>query len=210
MPTEFQCELISWARIVDLVTKLAVQIRHQGFQPDIIIAIGRGGYVPARLLADYLDVMDLTDIKIVHYHAADKLPLTTVKFGLSADVSNRKVLVIDDVSDSGDTFTVAIEHILQRSTPTCICTAVLHHKTTSRFVPDFYAAKLAKWRWLIYPWARVEDISSFVAKLAPCPDNRQDVAAYLKQAYGIQVPDKLLNYVLQQQAEDNREKSATG
>jgi hypothetical protein len=86
----------------------------------------------------------------------------------------------------------------------------LHHKTTSSFVPDFYAAKLTKWRWLIYPWARVEDIGSFVAKLAPCPDNRHDVAAYLKQAYGIQVPDKLLDYVLQQQAEDNRKKSATG
>ncbi|MCK7580840.1 MAG: hypothetical protein MZV65_37935 [Chromatiales bacterium] len=41
-----------------------------GFAPDLIVAVAaRGGYVPARLLADYLDVMDLVSLRIEHYTA---------------------------------------------------------------------------------------------------------------------------------------------
>ena len=198
MPTEFQCELVSWNRVVGLALKLARKIQQQGFQPDIIIAIGRGGYVPARLLADYLDMMNLTDIKVEHYHSAEQMQTAKVKYGLSTDVSNQKVLLVDDVSDSGDTFVVAIEHILQHSKPTTIRTVALHHKTTSKFVPDFYAAKIIKWRWLIYPWAQTEDISSFLSKLSPPIQNKQDAITRLHQAYGIKVPDKLLEYLLWQ------------
>lgn len=197
MPTKFQCELVSWGRVVNLSYKLAMQIRRDGFHPDIIIAIGRGGYVPARLLADYLDIMNLTSIKVEHYLAgAHRQNKATVKYPLSIDVSGQQVLVVDDVSDSGDTFAVTMRHITERSTPKTIRTAVLHHKTVSEFVPEYYAAKVIKWRWLIYPWAQIEDIGGFVAELEPCPASRDAVAAQLEEAYGIRVPDKLLEYVM--------------
>lgn len=195
MPTEFQCELISWNRVVELALKLAGKIREQDFKPDIIIAIGRGGYVPARLLADYLDLMDLTDIKIEHYHAAEQVSSAMVKYGLNTDVSHKNVLVVDDVSDSGDTFNVAVEHIRHKANLVTIRTAVLHHKISSRFIPDFYAVKVIKWRWLIYPWAQFEDISSFIAKLKPRPNNRDEVINRLQQDYGIKVPNKLLDFL---------------
>lgn len=197
MPDKFQCELISWGRVVSLSHKLAMQIRQDGFHPDIIIAIGRGGYVPARLLADYLGIMNLTSIKVEHYLAgAHRQNKATVKYPLSIDVSGQQVLVVDDVSDSGDTFAVTMQHITERSTPKTIRTAVLHHKTVSEFVPEYYAAKVIKWRWLIYPWAQVEDIGGFIDELEPCPASRDAVAAQLEEAYGIRVPDKLLDYVM--------------
>lgn len=200
MPTKFQCELISWNRVVSLANKLAIQIRQDGFQPDIIIAIGRGGYVPARLLADYLDIMNLTSIKVEHYiSGAHRLTSATVKYPLNINVSDMNVLVVDDVSDSGDTFAVTMQHISEQSTPKAIRTAVLHHKTVSEFIPDYYAAKVIKWRWLIYPWALVEDISGFVAEMELCPDTLQDVAEQLKKSYGIQVPNDLLAYVISKQ-----------
>ncbi|AKB12522.1 Xanthine-guanine phosphoribosyltransferase [Methanosarcina thermophila CHTI-55] len=43
-------------------------------------------------------------------------------------------------------------------------TAVLQHKTCSAFTPDFYAQKIIKWRWIIYPWARYEDLAGFAEK----------------------------------------------
>ncbi len=197
MPTKFQCELISWGRVVNLATKLVMQIKQDGFQPDIIIAIGRGGYVPARLLADYFDTMNLTSIKIEHYlSGAHRLTSATVKYPLNVNVSDMNVLVVDDVSDSGDTFTVAIQHITERSTPKEIRTAVLHHKTVSEFLPEYYAAKVIKWRWLIYPWALIEDIGGFIAEMEPCPASQDAIAAQLKEAYGIRVPDKILEYVM--------------
>ena len=203
MPTasKFQCQLISWGQVVRLVHNLAVLIRQQGYQPDIIIAVGRGGYVPARLLADYLDMMSLTSIKVEHYIAgAHRQAVASVKYPLAIDVSDMQVLVVDDVSDSGDTFAVTVQHIQERSTPREIRTAVLHHKLVSAFIPDYYAAKVIKWRWLIYPWAQVEDISGFVAELTPRPDNRQAIAERLKELYGFQVPQVLLDYVISKQS----------
>jgi len=199
-PTKFKCQLITWGQVARLVNKLAAQIRQDGFQPDIIIAIGRGGYVPARLLADYLDMMNLTSIKVEHYLAgAHRQAVATVKYPLGIEVSDMNVLVVDDVSDSGDTFTVTMQHINERSTPQEIRTAVLHHKTVSEFTPDYYAARVIKWRWLIYPWAQVEDISGFIAELEPCPDSLRDIAAQLNESYGIQVPNDLLEYVVSKQ-----------
>jgi len=52
MREEMRCELISWADVEQRCQHLAGQIRASGFFPDLIIAIGRGGYVPARLLCD--------------------------------------------------------------------------------------------------------------------------------------------------------------
>lgn len=202
MPSKFQCELVSWAQVVNLTNKLAQLIKRNGFQPDIIIAIGRGGYVPARLLADYLDMMDLTSIKVEHYlSGAHKQTIATVKYPLNIDVNSQRVLVVDDVSDSGDTFKVAMQHILERSTPKEIKTTVLHHKTVSEFIPDYYAAKVIKWRWLIYPWALVEDISGFIADINPRPANREAIAGLLEQAYGIHVPDKIIEYVMGKEAD---------
>lgn len=200
MPTKFQCELVSWGSVVNLSNKLAMLIRQDNFQPDIIIAIGRGGYVPARLLADYLGIMNLTSIKVEHYlSGANRLASATVKYPLNINVSDMNVLVVDDVSDSGDTFTVTMQHVNERSTPQEIRTAVLHHKTVSEFTPDYYAARVIKWRWLIYPWAQVEDISGFIAELEPCPDSLRGIAARLNESYGIQVPNDLLEYVVSKQ-----------
>jgi len=197
MATKFQCELISWGQVVKLVERLALTIQADGFQPDIIIAIGRGGYVPARLLADYLDMMNLTSFKIEHYTAgAQRQRQAKIKYPLGVDVSGQRVLVVDDVSDSGDTFDIAVQHIRERSEPSEIRTAVLHHKTVSHFVPDYFARKVMKWRWLIYPWAHVEDIGGFIARMELCPADLPAITERLQQDYGIRVPKAILEYIL--------------
>jgi hypoxanthine phosphoribosyltransferase len=53
-------ELVSWASFHRLARDLALRIRASNFQPDMIVAIARGGVVPARVLCDYPDIMDLT------------------------------------------------------------------------------------------------------------------------------------------------------
>jgi len=47
---EIRCELISWDRYYTLARRLARMVRDAGFHPDIIVAIGRGGYLPARIV----------------------------------------------------------------------------------------------------------------------------------------------------------------
>ena len=91
------------------------------------MAIGRGGYLPARIVSDYLDVYDLASIRIEHYRGVRRERAARVRYPLTADVAGKRVLLIDDVSDSGDTFAVAIRHLQAHGEPAALRTAVLHH-----------------------------------------------------------------------------------
>ncbi|MCG6935764.1 MAG: phosphoribosyltransferase [Proteobacteria bacterium] len=196
MPKEMRCELITWSQVERLCQQLAIRIRDSGFQPDRVVAIGRGGYVPARLLCDYLDIMALTSIKIEHYLAGiDKQPKAIIRYPLHADIQNQRVLLVDDVNDSGDTLAIAIRH-LQTFAPAEIRTAVMHHKISTHFAVDYYAARIIKWRWLIYPWAVVEDVSGFLRRLSPPPDTAQDAQQQLADHFGIRLPIARLQKIL--------------
>ena len=181
------CQIISWSKIQNLARLLAQKLRTDNFIPDTIIAIGRGGYMPARYLSDYLGIFDLTSFKIEHYHGTRKHSKALIKYPLTADVSNKRILIVDDVSDSGDTFEIAIQHILEHGTPLVLKTAVLHHKLTSVFVPDYYGQKIVKWRWLIYPWAVTEDLSTMIASEMSIDMPIPEIAAQLKTKHGISV-----------------------
>ncbi len=191
-----QCELITWNRFHALGRKLARRIRASGYRPDTLVAVGRGGYMPARILSDFLDLLDLTSFKIEHYHAAIKGRKARVRYPLTADLTGRRVLLVDDVSDSGDTFAVALDHLAGCGNPAEIRTAVLHHKITSPYVPDYYAQKVVKWRWIIYPWAVAEDVSSFIRAMAPRPADPDEIARRLRAERGIRIAHDLLLDIL--------------
>ena len=141
--------------------------------------------MPARLLSDLLGIMNLTSFKIEHYRGAHKDPIATIRYPLVADVTGERVLLVDDVSDSGDTFRVALAHIRERGTPATLRTAVLHHKTASPLVPDYYGAKVIKWRWLIYPWAVTEDLTEFARSMDPQPEDLATLRNRLQEDYGL-------------------------
>ncbi len=192
MTTKMHCQLISWTEVQHLCMQLAKQIMASDYRPEVIVAIGRGGYVPARLLCDYLDSMALTSIKIEHYLAgSNKTEQAVIKYPLCADIENKRVLLVDDVNDSGDTLEVAVEH-LQRFKPARILTAVMHLKTTSHYPIDFHARKIIKWRWLIYPWAIFEDISAFLQRLSPPPLDMEDARHKLHEQFDIEISARQL------------------
>ena len=136
-PESFPCQLISWDEAYHLSRKLAKAVKSSGFHPDLVVAIGRGGYVPARIVCDFLLHSLLTSIKIEHWDiAACKRPEASVRFPLAMDVRDQKILIIDDVTDTGDTLRIAIDYIKSQGAGD-IKTAVMQHKTTSALEPDF-------------------------------------------------------------------------
>ncbi|MBW6517337.1 MAG: phosphoribosyltransferase [ANME-2 cluster archaeon] len=144
---------------------LARMVHISKFKPEIIVAIGRGGYVPARVVCDYLLFRDLTSIKMEHWGVAATIDdMAHIRFGLSTDISNMRVLLVDDVTDTGDTLLEALHYIMDCQ-PSEVRTAVLQHKTCSSYVPDYYAHRIVKWRWVIYPWAMFEDLSGFIGRI---------------------------------------------
>jgi hypoxanthine phosphoribosyltransferase len=195
MPKRFKCDLISWAKTYELTRRLSLKILKTAFRPDLVVAIGRGGYVPARIVCDFLEITDLTAIKIEHWGmGAQKQDAALLRFPLNIDVSGQKILVVDDVTDTGDTLRTALTYLLQQH-PDEVRTAVIQHKASSGFIPDYYGQRIVKWRWIIYPWAVVEDLTGFLRQMDPAPRSSDEATSRLISDYGLQPPQRLLEYI---------------
>jgi hypoxanthine phosphoribosyltransferase len=190
-----RCELVTWELFYELARKLSLAMYKASFQPEIIVAISRGGCIPARVICDYLDVFDLDVIKIEHYHGVHKEKTALLRYPLSADITGKCVLLIDDVSDTGDSFDVAIKHLLKHGEPGDLKTAALHHKTISSYIPDYYAEIVHEWRWIIYPWAIMEDLRSLLESMEAPPATIEDFARHLKKQHQLEVPRQTLEDV---------------
>ncbi|MBU0943201.1 MAG: phosphoribosyltransferase [Proteobacteria bacterium] len=195
MGKQFQCELISWKEVYRLSALLAHQIKEAGCRADLVIAIARGGYVPARLVCDFLGIYNLTSIRISHYTAgSSKEETARLSSPLCMDIQGLNVLLVDDLTDTGDSIEVALQHIREFK-PAEIKVATLHHKKQSRLQPDFYAKKLVKWRWLIYPWAVVEDMGGFLQTMPELPTTIESTRKRLQAEYGVTIPLRTLSQV---------------
>ena len=192
MAKQLRCELVSQETVYDLVYKLAGLISASDYHPDLVVAISRGGFTPARVLCDVLGLFNLTSIRIVHYRkAAVHNQQAYVKYPLCMDIARQRILLVDDVNDTGDTLKTARDH-LESLGPSEVRIAVLHEKTCSPVSADYVAENLEEWRWLIYPWAVVEDVGGFLREMKPPPDNLDQAAAWLLNTYGIQLPNEQL------------------
>ena len=190
------CELITWGQVYRLSRRVAGIIRGAGFKPDVVVAIARGGYVPARLLCDFLDIYNLVSIRVAHYEAGARLtPQARLSSPLPIAIRDLEILLVDDVSDTGDTLALAIEHIASFA-PARIRVATLHHKQVSPIIPDFFGQRILAWRWLVYPWAVMEDLSGFIARMSPQPDSAEQAVDQLKLKHGIDVPLRTAEDVL--------------
>lgn len=192
MPSPSRCEVVRWSTVHALARGLARKIADSGYRPDLIVAIGRGGYVPGRLLSDWLGIMDLTSFKIEHYRHAEKQRAARVRYPLAAAVAGRRVLLVDDVADSGETFAVALEHLKSCGPPAEVRSAVLHYKTASPYRPHYCAATVRTWRWILYPWAVMEDVGSFIRAMEPQPADADEAARRLADERGLRLPRRVL------------------
>ncbi len=191
-----RCELVSWGQVRRWSRNVAARVRTDG-PPDLVVAIARGGYVPARLVCDYLDLTWLESIRLVHYDPGGRrrrgVELATP---LHCDIRGRRVLLMDDVADTGDTLEMARDHLLSLG-PASVRVAVLLHKQGARLRPDVAGHHIRRWRWTTFPWAAIEDLGAFVAALPRRPATPAEARAALREHLGLRVPEALLRDVLQ-------------
>ncbi len=192
----FRCEIPSWMRVIRDSERLSSLVKRSKYNPDIIVAIGRGGFIPSRILCDYLLLKDMATIKVEHWGVAKPKKKAVIRFPLCADIKAKRVLLVDDITDTGETLRVSFEY-LKGFGPKEIRTAVLVHKATSRFQPDYYVRKIIKWRWVIFPWHIREDITSFIEGLKnEGIRSWQDIRSELKSRYCMSIRSKLIKEIL--------------
>ncbi|MGC9209760.1 MAG: phosphoribosyltransferase family protein [Acidilobus sp.] len=143
-------ELITWDKVEDAVRKVAEKIRASSFRPDVIVGIMRGGVIPGRLLADKLGVEDIGVMEVKLYiSAGQRGERPFLRQPLTLSIKDKRVLLVDDVSDSGLTLQFAVQ-ALSLYMPAEVRTATLYIKPWTKYVPDYYAEQVNKW--IIFPW----------------------------------------------------------
>ena len=154
--------ILSWQQVYNLTLQLSERIVSSGFKPNIIVGIARGGWIPARILSDVLYMESLHNIRIEYYTdvgVKGKEPKITQP--LSGSLEGKKVLIVDEVADTGDSLFHAINHVNKLGVKEQR-TAVLHLKPTSRVIPDYYMIETTSWT--VYPWENRESIIALVKK----------------------------------------------
>ena len=136
--------------IYALTLELAEKIATSRYRIDIIVGISRGGWMPARLLSDFFGNTFVASMKIEFYSGINErgsYPVITQT--VSADVSRKNLLLVDDVADSGKSLEVGLAY-LRGLKATEVRSATIHYKPDSKPRPDYYVKKTKAW--IIYPW----------------------------------------------------------
>ena len=123
-------------------------------------------------------------------------------------MSGRRLLVVDDVNDSGETLRAALDHLAHSGAET-VRTACLHEKTATAVPADFQAVEVRDWHWIIYPWAVVEDVSGFLRRLPQVP-GADEAARHLDETYGIRLPRHRLERILARMGSDGPQEERSG
>jgi uncharacterized protein len=140
----------SWCRIYSMLLSQSQKIRQDGFCPDVVVGVSRGGWLPARILSDLLENPNLANAKAESYtgiaQAKSEPSLTQC---VSADVSGKSVLIVDEVADSGKSLRLVAEHVSALGARE-VKTATLFLKVGCPFKPDYFAAETDSW--VVFPW----------------------------------------------------------
>jgi len=166
-------KLVSWDEIVEWSLGLSRIVTRDGWRPDVIVAVARGGYVPARLLADFLDVNNMLSVQSQHWtEAARAEERAILKYPFKVDLNGENVLVVDDIVDTGETLKLARDYVAENWNPGDVKTAALQWiSSVAKFEPDYYYIEVKDWTWFQYPWTRLEDLKDFIKRILR-EDNR--------------------------------------
>lgn len=143
-------QYVNWTQFYDLSLRLYKKIRASNFVPDVIVGVARGGWVPARIIADFYVTSYTANIKIEFYQGyfeADETPHITQ--AVSGETRWKRVLVVDDISDTGASLQATRNH-LEHQKVAELQTACLHVKPWAQPLPDHYVESTDAW--VIYPW----------------------------------------------------------
>ena len=145
-------ENLSWQGFGEASRELAKVIAADGFEPDLILSIARGGLFLAGSLGYALAVKNLHVMNVEFYDGVGTtldMPVMLPPVPSAVDFSAKKVLIADDVADSGRT--IELVHTFIKDHVEDVRSAVIYEKPRSVIKCDYVWKRTD--RWINFPWS---------------------------------------------------------
>jgi hypoxanthine phosphoribosyltransferase len=147
---------LTWEQVAALSEDLAAAIKKSGFQPDYLIGIASGGLIPLALVAGMLNIKNILTVSVGSYDGKKQREFKLIYFP-TIDLKGKKILLIDEVSETGQTLERVTNIFKEKYQPAEIRTATLVvNAKSSKFYPDFYSLETDEWT--VFPWEKEDDI----------------------------------------------------
>ncbi|BCY13135.1 phosphoribosyltransferase [Actinoplanes sp. L3-i22] len=151
-------ETLTWEAFGRVGRELAQAIADDGFRPDLILAVARGGLFAAGSIGYALDVKNTHLINVEFYTGVDErldLPVMLSPVPDADALNGARVLIVDDVADTGATLKLVRDFCAGHAAE--VRTAVIYEKSQSEVQCDFVWARTDKW--INFPWSSEPTIS---------------------------------------------------
>mgnify|MGYP000524837645 CR=1 FL=1 len=158
-------EILEWDDFATASRDLASDVLGSGFRPDVVIAIARGGLLLAGAIAYALGTKNCGSINVEFYTGVDaRLPEPIVSGPMldAPALSGKRVLLVDDVSDSGRTLKKVVGMITDAGAD--VRTATLYVKSQTVLVPDYTYRSTDDW--IVFPWSALPPVAAATAEVA--------------------------------------------
>src|SRR5690348_12441665 len=149
---EDERETLTWETFGDAAQELARVIADDGFRPDLILAIARGGLFVAGALGYALSVKNLHLMNVEFYNGVGStldMPVMLPPVPSAVDFSQKKVLIADDVADTGRT--IELVHTFIKDQVEDVRSAVIYEKSQSVIKCEYVWKRTD--RWINFPWS---------------------------------------------------------
>ncbi len=140
-------QFYSWSNLIADCLFLAKKLKSKKF--DCLVAISRGGLIPATILS-YL--LNIERIYVIGYNYYLKPGVRGKLKQISTPgnkIKNYRVLLVDEKADTGETLLASVDFLKKGKNKTT--SATLHYEPKSKIKPDCFVHKI-KDIWIIYPW----------------------------------------------------------
>jgi uncharacterized protein len=145
-------EVMTWDHLGEASRQLAQAVVESGWQPDIVLAIARGGLLPGGAVAYALGVKNSCAMNVEFYTDVDQrleVPMVLPPAPELIDLGDAKMLIVDDVADTGRTLEVVQDFCAGKVAE--VRTAVLYEKSHSLVKCDYIWRRTD--RWIDFPWS---------------------------------------------------------
>ncbi len=168
---------LSWGEFEEYASELA-ELVYSNYQPNTILAVMKGGAVVGALLADRLRIGRLYTVNIRSYlKAGSRGELDIYQKPPRGCVAGKRVLVVDDIVDSGQSLSTVMQ-LIQPNRPKEVRSAAMLVKEESTYIPDFYIKKVRGW--VFYPWEVREACEEIYSKTKSVKNTEKILVADLK------------------------------